>query len=107
MWLFGDSHVTAVAVMDPAHLWMRDYVTQFGRLNRTAIRGVAMQRAMGSRSVVVRYVAPKHPQEMSFVEDDDVVEALPTDGADQTLAVGVLPGRSRCRQRSCAMIKRT
>ena len=53
---------------------------------------------MGPRSVVVGCVAPKHPQEMSFVEHDDVVEALPTDGADQALAIGVLPWRSRCCQ---------
>ncbi len=32
---------------------------------------------------------------MGFVEDDDVVEAIPTDRADQSLDVRVLPRRTR------------
>lgn len=47
---------------------------------------------MGPRSVVVGSVVAKHPQEVAFVEHDDVVEALPTDRADQALAICVLPG---------------
>jgi hypothetical protein len=85
--------------MEPADLRTRDYLAERGGLNFTAIRGVAVQRPMGSRRVVVGGVAAKYPQEVSFVEHDDVVEALPTNGADQALAIGVLLWRCRCGQR--------
>ena len=81
--------------MEPADLRPRDYLAEHGGLNITAIRGVAVQRTMSSRRVVVGGVAAKYPQEVSFVEHDDVVEALPTDGADPAFAVGVLPWGSR------------
>ena len=84
--------------MDPANLRMRDDLARLRRLNRPTIRGVAIQPTMGSRSVVIRRVAAKHSWKVAFVEYDNVVEALPTNGADQALAIGVLPGRSRRRQ---------
>jgi hypothetical protein len=77
--------------MEPADLRTRDYHAEHGGLNFTAIRGVAVQRTMSSRYVVVGRVAAKYPQEVSFVEHDDVVEALPTDGADQAFAVPESP----------------
>ena len=33
---------------------------------------------------------------MTRVEDDDMIEALATDGADEPLDIGRLPGRARC-----------
>ncbi len=32
---------------------------------------------------------------MRFVQDDDVIEALPANGADQAFDIGILPGRAR------------
>ena len=34
---------------------------------------------------------------MALVEDDDTVEALAANGADDPLDIGILPGRSWCR----------
>ena len=52
---------------------------------------------MCSRSVVVGRVAIKHSEKVPFIAHDDVVEALPSNGSDQALAVRILPGRTRCR----------
>ena len=61
--------------MEPADLRTRDYPAEHGGLNFTAIRGVAVQRTMGPGRVVVGGVTAKHPQEVSFVEHDDVVDS--------------------------------
>ena len=45
--------------------------------------------------VVVAGVAGKDPAQMGLAEDDDVIEAFPTDRADQSLRMPVLPGRPR------------
>ena len=33
---------------------------------------------------------------MDFIQDDDPIQTLPTNGSDQTFAIRILPGRSRC-----------
>lgn len=43
--------------------------------------------------MIVGRVASKNPHEVSFTENDDLVEALPADRSDQTLAVRILPRR--------------
>jgi hypothetical protein len=53
--------------MEPADLRPSDYLAERGGLNFTAIRGVAVQRTMSSRRVVVGGVAAEYPQEVSFV----------------------------------------
>ena len=39
----------------------------------------------------------EHPTQSCFMDDDHVIEALSSDGADDALDVGVLPRRPRCR----------
>ena len=46
---------------------------------------------MRSEFVVVAGVAGKDAAQMGFAEDDDVIEAFPADGADQSLRMPVLP----------------
>jgi len=47
--------------------------------------------------VVVIDVLAKEPSEMTFVEDDDVIEQLPTNGANGALSRTVLPRAPVCR----------
>ena len=47
--------------------------------------------------MVVHDVGSKNSLEMSFIEDDDVVEAFATDTADQAVHEWILPGRSPSR----------
>jgi len=46
---------------------------------------------MCSSTVVVIDVGGEDAAEMALIEDDDVVQALPSDRADGSLDVGVLP----------------
>ena len=48
---------------------------------------------MCSRPEIIPDVRRKNPLEMTYVEDDDMVETLVTDGADATLEIGWLPRR--------------
>src|SRR5688500_15056793 len=43
--------------------------------------------------VVVASVGRKDPAQMGFTEDNDVIQALPTDRADQPLGIPILPRR--------------
>lgn len=50
---------------------------------------------MRSRRVIIGKVGSQEPREMAFVQNDDVIEALPAYGADQAFDIGILPGRAR------------
>jgi hypothetical protein len=47
---------------------------------------------MWAHGVVVRDVRAQQAPEMSLVEDVEVVEAFPAEGADEALGEGILPG---------------
>jgi hypothetical protein len=47
---------------------------------------------MGAGFVVVAKVLRQDPVQVILVQHDHVVQAFPTDGADQPLDVGILPG---------------
>ena len=50
---------------------------------------------MRAGGVVVREVSAQQTSEMLFVDHDDVIEAFPSNRADDALGEGILPGRSR------------
>jgi hypothetical protein len=41
-------------------------------------------------------LAAQQTSEVAFVDHDDVIEAFPSNRADDALGEGILPGRSRC-----------
>jgi hypothetical protein len=41
--------------------------------------------------IVIGGIGSKHPAQMGFTEDDDMIEAFPADRADQPFRVPVLP----------------
>ena len=47
---------------------------------------------------MILLVGTKDMAQMSFIEDDDMVETLPSDRTDQSFRVPVLPGRSERRR---------
>ena len=47
--------------------------------------------------MVVRDVRVEQSSQVPFVEHDDVVETLASDRPDDSLDIGILPGRPRCR----------
>ena len=50
------------------------------------------QRPMGPRPIVVVGVAPNDPAQISFTRDDNAVETLSSDRADQALSVTICHG---------------
>lgn len=83
--------------MKAADLGDLDDPTTHRRLDLPGLRCLLRQRQVGAASVVVGEVVgevlAQDPQQVPFVDDDHVVEALPADAANQTFAVRVLPGR--------------
>ena len=53
---------------------------------------------MRSRLVIVGSVGFQLPPQMTFIEDDNVIQALPPYRADQPLHIGRLPWRARGRK---------
>ena len=49
---------------------------------------------MGPGFIIVGGICAKNPAQVRFTEYDHVVQALPTDRANEPLNVSVLPGRS-------------
>src|SRR5581483_8878447 len=62
------------------------------QLDLSRVRALFLQRQMRTGAVVVIEVAGEGEFEMLAVKYDEVVQALPPYGADQTLSVRVLPG---------------
>src|SRR5437867_7823272 len=67
--------------------------TECRRLNAPRHRCIPLQGEMRPGLVVVADVFPEDPSEMVLAEDDQVVRAFAPDRPDDSLGVGVLPGR--------------
>ena len=80
-----------------ADLRKRDHVAHLGRLDRAGHGTVVVQRPVSARVMVIGDVVAKNSAEVPLVEDQDMVEALSTDGADQPFTIRILPGRVRRR----------
>jgi hypothetical protein len=67
------------------------------RLDGAFHRSILAEREVCPRPLVVRDVRPKDSTKMPLIEDEDVVQTLTADRADDAFDGGVLPGRGRCR----------
>ncbi len=61
-------------------------------MNGSWLRALLVQGKMSPRSVIVDYVGAKYSTEMSLDENNEVVEAVSPNGANQPFDVGILPG---------------
>jgi hypothetical protein len=61
-------------------------------LYRPLLWAVLIEREMGSCSVVVVDVRRKYPAQMALVENDDMVQTLAPDRADDSFDIRILPG---------------
>src|SRR5665213_3096461 len=65
------------------------------RLNRARQWRILAQGQVGARLVVVGLVRQQQMAKVPFAKHDDMVDAFPTDRADEPFDIGVLPGRAR------------
>ena len=68
-----------------------------GPLDGAFHRRILAEREVRARPLVARDVRPKDSTKMPLIDDDDVVQTLAADRADDAFDVGILPGRARCR----------
>ena len=83
---------TFVAMVQTAHLGERDDLAILRTLHWSWFRGIFVQAQMGPTQVVVGKVGFEQAVQVSFIEHDDVVQALAADRADQPFDVRRLPG---------------
>src|SRR5207247_8932329 len=69
----------------------RDDPAEFRPLNWPAVGCILVEREVSTRPVVVREVAREGAAQVLFAEDDDVIETLAPDRADEALREGILP----------------
>ena len=79
-------------MMEPADLRNRNDAATWRGLHDSWLGTVVVERLVGPRGVVVAAVAAEEPAEMGLVPDEEMIQALPADGADHPLHERVLPG---------------
>jgi hypothetical protein len=68
-----------------------DDVAAVGWLDGAWFRAILFQRPVRAMPVIIAQVFSEYPAQVSFVEDDDVVQTFPAHGADQPFDRRVLP----------------
>ena len=71
-------------MVEAADFANRDDPAEFRPLNWPAMGRILVERQVSARPVVVREVASQGTAEVLFAEDDDVIQTLAPDGADES-----------------------
>ena len=79
-------------MMQAADLRDRDDLPDPARHDRAWVGAILVERKMRACSMVVVDVARQDAAQMARIEDDEVIQTLAANRADQALDVGVLPG---------------
>ena len=58
-------------------------------------RGILVQGQVRAKPVVVLGIVAQQIAQMALIDDDQVIQAIPSDRSDQAFNVGVLPRRPR------------
>jgi hypothetical protein len=74
-----------VAMMEATDRWERDDFAGFGWVYRAALGTILVEREMRSRRVVVLKVRRQDAAQVTLIEDDDVIETLTADRANDPL----------------------
>src|SRR4029077_1527416 len=84
-----------VAMVDSANFRDFHHSTHRCRLNWSTYWCVLAQRQVSPRSFVVVEVGLQDAAKTSFIQNNDMIQALTPDRPDQALDVGILPRRLR------------
>ena len=85
-------------MMKAAHLREFDHRPLIGSHDRPWNRAVLRQRPMWARVVIVVEVVLENCPEVSFADDDHLIQAFPADCPNQPFGVRILPRRVRGSQ---------
>src|SRR5262245_58110153 len=80
-----------VAMVQATDLRERDEFAGRGWMYRSALGTILAEREVRSRLVVIPKVRRQDAAQVTLIEDDDVIETLAADRADDAFDVGVLP----------------
>ena len=80
-----------VAVVQATDLGERDNLAGSGQVYGAALGTILVKREMRSHLVVIVKVRRQHAPQVTLIEDDDVIETLAADRANDALDVSVLP----------------
>ena len=78
-------------MMEATDLWERDDLAGLGWVYRAAVWTILVEREVGSRRVVVLKVRRQHASQVALIEDDDVIETLAADRANDAFTPGAFP----------------
>src|SRR5229473_3545962 len=81
-----------VAMVEATDFANREDLAEFRPLNSPAVGCILVEREVSTRPVVVREVASQGAAQVPFAKDEDVIQTLAPDGADEPLREGILPG---------------
>src|SRR5262245_1496729 len=87
-----------VAMMQATDFGNRHDPARLGKLDRPDIRRILVEREMRSCTVIIREVRGENALQMPLAENDDMLEALAPDRADEPLGERVLPRAVRGRE---------
>ena len=73
-------------------------LAQLRRLDRPPVRRILGEGEVGAGAVVIREVASQDVAQVALAQDEDVVETLAPDRADQAFREGILPRASGGRE---------
>jgi len=85
-------------MMQATDFWNWDDHARARRLGWPSVGCVLVEREMSAGPVIVGEVAGQGAAQMSFAQDDDMIETLAADRADEPLGEGVLPRAGGRRQ---------
>ncbi len=70
-----------------------DYLARFGEPHRAPVRRILVQGLVRSPRVIIIQIRGQKSLEMTFVQDDNVIQKLSSQAADQAFNIGVGLGR--------------
>ena len=94
----GLRRLAEVAVMQATDFGNLHDPARVGELDGPDVRRILVEREMRARPVIVGEVAGQDAAHVAFAEDQNVIQTLASDRADEPLGERILPGAKRRRQ---------
>ena len=82
-------------MMEASDFGDRDNRAEPGRFDWPAVGGVLVEREMSAGLVIVAEVAGQDSAQVAFIEDQNVIQTLAPNRAEESLREGILPGALR------------